>query len=38
MFYAGPLRFPHISDYVYDFCPLSDPDVGPIVLVRDVEH
>ena len=30
--------FPHISDYVYDFCPLPDPDVGPSVLVCDVEH
>ena len=28
----------HIADYVYDFCPLPDPDVGPSVLVCDVEH
>ena len=36
----GPLHFPHISDYVYDLCPLPDPDVGPSVLVSvcDVEH
>ena len=34
----GPLHFSHIADYVYDFYPLLDPDVGPPVLVRDVEH
>ena len=26
----------HIADYIYDFCPLPDPDVGPSVLVCDV--
>ena len=34
----GPLHCSHIADYVYDFCPLPDPDVGPSVLVCDVEH
>ena len=37
----GPLYFSHIADYVYDFYPLPDPDVGPSVLVCnvcDVEH
>ena len=28
----------HIADYIYDFCPLPDPDGGPSVLVCDVEH
>ena len=26
------------SHCCYDFCPLPDPDVGPSVLVSDVEH
>ena len=34
----GPLQLSRIVDYVYDFCPLSDPGVGPSVLVCDVEH
>ena len=40
VFFPGPLRISHMSDYVYDFCSLSlsDRDVGPLVLVRDVEH
>ena len=29
---SGPLNFAHIVDYVYDVCPLSDPDVGHSVL------
>ena len=33
-----PLNFSHIADYVYDFCPLSDPDVYPSVLLCDAEH
>ena len=33
----GPfIQCVHIADY--DFCPLFDPDVGPSVLVCDVEH
>ena len=35
---SGPLHCSHIADYVYDFSPLSDPDIGPSVLVCDVEH
>ena len=23
-----PFHFSHIADYIYDFCPLPDPDVG----------
>ena len=34
----GPLHFSRIADYVYDFCPLPDPDVAPSVFVYDVEH
>ena len=34
----GPFHFSHIADYIYDFCPLPDPDVGLYILVRDVEH
>ena len=26
----GPVHFSHVADYVYDFCPLSDPDVDQI--------
>ena len=33
-----PLHFSHIADYMYDFCPLPDPDVGLSILVCDVEH
>ena len=33
----GPLHFSHITDYVYDFCPLPDPDVGLSVPVCDGE-
>ena len=25
-------------DYIYDFCPLTDPDVGLSIVVCDVEH
>ena len=38
MLCPGPLNISHIADYIYDFCPLSAPDVGPPVLVCDVEH
>ena len=34
----GAFHFSYIADYMLDFCPLSDPSVGPCVLVRDVEH
>ena len=31
-------HFSHSVDYIYEFCPLSDPDVGPSIFVCDVEH
>ena len=34
----GPRHCSHFVDYVYDFCPLPDPDVGLSIIVRDVEH
>ena len=34
----GQFNFSHIADYIYDFCPLPDPDVGLSILVSDVEH
>ena len=30
--------FSHIADYIYDLCPLPDPDVGLSILVSDVKH
>ena len=34
----GPLRFFSFSgDYIYDFCPLPDPDVGLSIFICDVE-
>ena len=30
----GPFHFSHIADYIDDFCPLSDPDVGLSILVH----
>ena len=33
----GSLYFSHIADYLYDVCPVPDPDVGFSVLVCDVE-
>ena len=33
-----PFHFSHIADYVYDFCPLPDPEVGVSIIVCDVEH
>ena len=35
---SGPFHFSHIADYIYDFCPLPDPDAGPSIFVCDVEH
>ena len=32
----GPFHFSHSVDYIYEFCPLPDPDVGPSIC--DVEH
>ena len=34
----GPFHFSYSVDYIYDFCPLPDPDVGLSILVCDVEH
>ena len=31
----GPLRFSHIVDYVYDFYPLSDPDVPSVLIFNN---
>ena len=28
MLCPGPFHFPHIADSIYDFCLLTDPDVG----------
>ena len=30
--------FSHSVHYIYDFCPLPDPDVGHYICVCDVEH
>ena len=27
----GPFHFSHSVDYIYEFCPLPDPDVGPSI-------
>ena len=32
------LIFSHSADYIYDLCPLPDPDVGLSIFVCDVEH
>ena len=34
----GQFHFSHSVDYIYEFCPLPDPDVGPSIFVCDVEH
>ena len=34
----GPFHFSHSVDYIYEFCPLPDPAVGPSIFVCDVEH
>ena len=35
----GPFHFfSHSVDYIYEFCPLPDPYVGPSIFVCDVEH
>ena len=31
-------HFSHIADYIYDFCPLPDPDVRISILVCEVDH
>ena len=34
----GPFHFSHCLDYIYEFCPLPDPDVDISIFVCDVEH
>ena len=34
----GPFHFSYSVDYIYDLCPLPDPDVGLSIFVCDVEH
>ena len=34
----GPFHLSHTAGYIYDFCPLPDPDVCLSVLVYDGEH
>ena len=34
----GNFIFSHSFGYIYDFCPLPDPDVGLSILVCNVEH
>ena len=34
----GPFHFSHSEHYIYDFCSLPGPDVGPSICVCDVEH
>ena len=34
----GPFHFSHSVYYIYECCPLPDPDVGPSIFVCDVEH
>ena len=34
----GPFHFSQSVHYIYDLCPLPDPDVGPSIFVCDVEH
>ena len=34
----GPFHFSYSVDFIYDFCPLPDQDVGLSISVCDVEH
>ena len=34
----GPFHLSYSVDYIYDCCPLPDPDVGISIFVCDVEH
>ena len=36
--YPGLFHLSYSVDYIYDFCPLPDPDVGLSIFVCDVEH
>ena len=31
----GPFHFSHSVDYIYEFCPLPGPDVGPSIFVYE---
>ena len=33
MLCPGTLHFSHVADYIYDFCPLPDPNVFPSVFI-----
>ena len=34
----GPFHFSYSVDYIYDFCPFLDPDVGLSIFACDVEY
>ena len=34
----GPFHFCYSVDYIYDFCPLPDPDDGLSIMVCDVQQ
>ena len=34
----GPFHCSYCADYIYDLCPLPDPDVGLSIFICDVEH
>ena len=34
----GPFHFSHSVDYIYEFCPLPNPDVGPSVSDTGVRY
>ena len=34
----GPFHFSHSVDYIYEFCPLPNPDVGPSIFVCESEN
>ena len=36
--FPGPFHFSHSVDYIYEFCPLPDTDVGPSIFVCDVAY
>ena len=33
-----PFHFSHIADYIYELCPLTDPDAGLSIFICDVQH
>ena len=33
-----PFHFSYSDDYIYDCCPLTDPEVGLSIFACDVEH